>query len=188
MQKRATSRTVEFLFASREKSGVPRFENPPNLPVRNQHLQSLINNGMFNIWSAWTQLAPRITTLPPGLPPGRVIDGPRGEAIAAGAGGASSLRSKITDAVNTNVPHTLGWLNRGVRLCGIRSSRRTWCDAPVGSHDQPRSISTGSITIVRWDRIRRRRDRSSHHATSMAFRRRFPHWSGITVRTPTRTN
>ncbi len=102
----------EFLFASREKSGVPRFENPPNLPVRNQHLQSLINNGMFNIWSAWTQLAPRITTLPPGLPPGRVIDGPRGEAIAAGAGGASSLRSKITDAVNTNVPHTLGWLNR----------------------------------------------------------------------------
>lgn len=99
-------------FASREKSGVL-----PGNP--------LLLEDRFNIWSAWTNLAPRVIA----------VD--RAPRVAVTATDDPTLPGNLVDSCNTNVPHSLGWLNRsfdhvGVPFDGLGHFRATgpYAEAP----------------------------------------------------------
>ena len=121
-------------FASREKSGEkPNGINDVGTPVQ---------PGMLNIWSAWTNLTPRAT--------GADVDGQPGAAD-------STALSVLTKSANTNIRHSLGWLNRsfdevGVRHDGLDHFRPSvgadrYSEAPMGAVDnQDGPFSTNLIT------------------------------------------
>ena len=127
-------------FASREKAGV-RSGNPLNLL-----------EDRFNIWSAWTQFAPRIAT--PRKHP--TEDRMPGEAVLVSEDAA--LHASLTKSVNTNVVHSLGWLNRsfdfvnavGDGLDHYRPEGEQYDEAPQNTIDPVTGLVTTFPTLV-WN-------------------------------------
>ena len=96
----ANNEVNQWNFASREKSGIRDLTAFPLAGATPAEESAL------NIWSAWTNLCPRAVNAT-----GTELDRGYDEADPTSA-------SQYSDSCNTNVAHSLGWLNRSFDIYG----------------------------------------------------------------------